>query len=191
MGDYDTDIARWSDVQADLLRRIAAGEHVNDKVDWENVAEEVESVGNEERKGVASALMRGMQHKLFVMCWSQTPYVQHWQAEIRIQLAAARENFRESMRVRIGPTMPSVYRRACLLVARDMVDAGPPQAPIPAKCPWALDDLLAEGEAALRPPEDCAWTELDAETREKPYFRGNLPQAKYPPRRASLAATRR
>ena len=35
----DTDTALWSDQQAALLRRLAAGEWVNDQVDWENVIE--------------------------------------------------------------------------------------------------------------------------------------------------------
>jgi hypothetical protein len=109
---YDTDIVRWSDQQAELLRRLAAGERVNDAVDWPNVIEEIESVGNEEHKAVASALMRGIQHKLYVLCWPRALAVQHWQAEIRIHLAEAGEDFRESMRKDIEPALPRLYRRA-------------------------------------------------------------------------------
>jgi hypothetical protein len=147
---YDTDVVEWSERQADLLRRVAAGERINDQVDWGNVIEEIESVGNEERKAVASALMRGMQHKLYVLCWPQAQSVQHWRAEIRIHLADAFADFRASMREGIERAMPSIYRRACLLVARHMVDAGPALTPLPDACPWTLDELLAEGEAALR-----------------------------------------
>ena len=38
------DILAWSKRQADLLRRVAAGERVNDQVDWGNVAEEIEDI---------------------------------------------------------------------------------------------------------------------------------------------------
>jgi hypothetical protein len=38
---YDTDILRWAEHQTDLLRRLAAGERMNDQVDWENVVEEI------------------------------------------------------------------------------------------------------------------------------------------------------
>ena len=41
---YDTDILAWSERQADLLRRVAAGERANDQVDWGNVAEEIEDI---------------------------------------------------------------------------------------------------------------------------------------------------
>src|SRR6478736_600932 len=48
MSEYDTDILRGSERQAEPLRRVATGERVNDQVDWENVIDEVESVGNEQ-----------------------------------------------------------------------------------------------------------------------------------------------
>ena len=42
---YDTDILLWSERQADLLRRHAARERVNDaSIDWPNIAEEIEDV---------------------------------------------------------------------------------------------------------------------------------------------------
>jgi len=34
---YDTDILIWSERQADLLRRLAGGERLNETIDWEIV----------------------------------------------------------------------------------------------------------------------------------------------------------
>ena len=51
---YDTDILTWSERQADLLRRMARGERVNDQIDWGNVAEEIEDMGNNVVRAVAS-----------------------------------------------------------------------------------------------------------------------------------------
>jgi hypothetical protein len=45
MSEYDTDFVLWSREQADLLRRIGAGERLNDRVDWDNVAEEDRILG--------------------------------------------------------------------------------------------------------------------------------------------------
>ena len=39
---YGEDIRLWSETQSDLLRRLAAGETVADKVDWPHVVEEIE-----------------------------------------------------------------------------------------------------------------------------------------------------
>jgi hypothetical protein len=46
---YDIDTAQWSEQQAALLRRMGGGERVNDQVDWQNVAEEIESLARSER----------------------------------------------------------------------------------------------------------------------------------------------
>ena len=55
---YDTDILTWSERQAELLRRRAAGELVNDaEIDWPNVAEEIEAVGRTERRACESHLV--------------------------------------------------------------------------------------------------------------------------------------
>ena len=54
----------WSEDQAALLRRLAAGERVNDLVDWPNVIEEIESVGNEQIHAVSSLLTQAIIHRL-------------------------------------------------------------------------------------------------------------------------------
>ena len=65
MSDYDTDILTWSERQATLLRRRAAGELVNDAdIDWPNVAEEIESVGRSERRELRNRMARLQQHLL-------------------------------------------------------------------------------------------------------------------------------
>ena len=53
---YEDDILLWSERQAELLRRRAAGELVNDaELDWPNIAEEIEDVGKSQlqRRGLA------------------------------------------------------------------------------------------------------------------------------------------
>ena len=55
MSDYGTDVLAWSVEQAGLLRRRAAGELVNDSaLDWPNIAEEIELVGQSERYRIQS-----------------------------------------------------------------------------------------------------------------------------------------
>ena len=43
---YEDDILLWSERQAALLRRMAAGERLNDQVDWENVGRRQHPCGN-------------------------------------------------------------------------------------------------------------------------------------------------
>ena len=63
-GLYETDILQWSEQQRDLLRRLATGERVNELIDWENVAEEIEAVGSEQLHAVRSHLIQALLHDL-------------------------------------------------------------------------------------------------------------------------------
>jgi hypothetical protein len=137
---YDTDIVLWSEHQAELLRRLAAGERVNDQVDWENVVEEIESVGSEQRHAVESLLLRALIHMLKAEAWPLSRDVPHWQAEARVFRAQARRRFAPSMQQRID--LAGIYADA-LRGLPETIDAQPPLQ-VPEACPVTLDELLTE-----------------------------------------------
>ena len=139
MSEYDTDILLWSEHQAALLRRAGAGERVNDQVDWENVAEEIEAVGRTERRACESHLVQALLHDLKAEAWTQSREVPHWRAEARQQRGEARVAFSPSMRQRID--MQRVYRRALEALPETM--DGLPPLPITSGVP-TLDAMLAE-----------------------------------------------
>ncbi len=58
MSEYETDLLVWSEHQADLLRRMGAGERVNGLVDWEHLAEEIEDLGRAQRSALNSQVRR-------------------------------------------------------------------------------------------------------------------------------------
>lgn len=64
MTQYEADILTWSEHQADLLRRLAAGERVNDQIDWENVIDEVGDVGRNTLRACRSHLLQALLHDL-------------------------------------------------------------------------------------------------------------------------------
>ena len=65
MSDYETDFLTWSERQAGLLRRRAAGELVNEaEIDWQNIAEEIEAVAGNTRRELRNRLARLLQHLL-------------------------------------------------------------------------------------------------------------------------------
>jgi hypothetical protein len=140
---YETDILRWSERQAELLRRHAAGERANDAaLDWENIIDEVESVGRSELHRTESLLAQGLRHRLKMMAWPDSAEVPHWQEEmIMFQITAARA-FQESMRQRLDRDW--IYRRARHRFPR-VID-GQPLLPLPEMCPVTLDELLSDGE---------------------------------------------
>jgi hypothetical protein len=63
MSDYETDVYAWSLRQGALLRRLAAGERVNDAdLDWPNIAEEIEAVARSERSSLTSLIVSIIEH---------------------------------------------------------------------------------------------------------------------------------
>ena len=136
---YDTDILTWSERQAELLRRVGAGEMVNDQVDWENVAEEVESVGRSQLAKVKSLLVQALAHMLKAEAWPLSREVPHWRAEALGFRGDAADIYTPSMRQRID--VAELYTRAVRRVPETMDGQGP--LPLPEVCPVTLDELLS------------------------------------------------
>ncbi len=144
--DLYEDALAWSEQQADLLRRLAAGERVNDEVDWANVIEEVQDVGRSQLRAVRSLLAHAMEHLLKVHGWPDGP-IEHWAHEARVFLVDASRDFTPSMRQRLN--LPRLYREDRALIAAMMHDGQPPR-PLPEACPFTARDLIVRSGA---PPD--------------------------------------
>src|SRR3954454_25004022 len=112
---YHDDVLAWSERQADLLRRVARGERVND-VDWEHVIEEIEDVGLSHLNAVRSYLRLLLVHLLTVHGWPESAAAGHWRGEVVSFQADAAQRYAPSMRQRID--VEALYR-----VAREQVQA--------------------------------------------------------------------
>ena len=138
-GLYERDALAWSDREADLLRRIAAGERLNEAVDWANVIEEVQDVGLSGLRAVNSLLVQVLVHLLKLHAWPNSVAAAHWRGEIPGFLAGARRSFSPSMRRRID--LADLYADAVYEMTGRSDDTGEPR-PLPDACPFTLDDLL-------------------------------------------------
>ena len=138
MSEYDADILQWSEHQAALLRRLAAGERVNDQVDWENVVEEIESVGNEQLHAVESLLVQAVRHMLKAQAWPQHRDAPAWEADAIDFRQQAQRRFAPSMRQKLD--MNRIWRHALRALPRTVDDQEP--LPLPELCPYTLEELL-------------------------------------------------
>ncbi len=59
---YETYVVARSERQPALLRRLAAGENINDQVDWPHVIDEMETVGRSERSALRSHIAAVLEH---------------------------------------------------------------------------------------------------------------------------------
>ena len=138
---YDRDALLWSEQQADLLRRLAAGERVNDAVDWPNVIEELEAMGRSELRACEGLLLQGMLHLLKLHAWPESWAAAHWRGEVDLALFDAGRAFTPFMRQRIG--LDTLYVAAAWRLARMTDDSGAGRA-APKDCPYTLEDLLVD-----------------------------------------------
>jgi hypothetical protein len=142
---YDSDIVTWAEEQAAALRRRSAN-----TLDWDHLAEEIEAIVRSEVRAVTGPLRIALRHKLLLLGWPGVLAAGKWQHELRVHLRNALEAYAPSMHRQIEPMMAVLYTDALDFAHQHMAETGPPAAPLPLTCPWTLDELLAEAEAALR-----------------------------------------
>ena len=139
-GLYERDSLAWAERQSDLLRRLAAGERVNEAVDWAHVIEEIHDVGLSELRSCESFLNQLLVHVLKLHAWPSSSAVVHWADEAMLVSDEARRRFSPSMRQRID--VAKLYAAAIRRVRRFADETGPAR-PLPDACPFTLDELLA------------------------------------------------
>jgi hypothetical protein len=130
---YEHDILTWSERQAELLRRVANGDRVND-VDWPHVIEEIADVGISELNAVRSLLRQ-----------ADTACV-HWHLELDAFVDSVLDRYAPSMGQRIDTR--SIWDRARQRAIKYFA-GNHGAAALPAACPWTLGDLLANDHEAL------------------------------------------
>lgn len=145
-GLYDQDTLLWSEQQAELLRRLAAGERVNDAVDWDNLIEEVQDVGQSQLRSCEGLLRQAMLHLLKLHAWPESRSAAHWRQETGTFLDDATLYFSPSMRQRIN--LEALYGKALRRAASATDDSGPARR-LPDACPFTLDALLSGEVPAL------------------------------------------
>lgn len=86
MSDYDTDILIWSEQQAELLRRRAAGELINEAdLDWPNIAEEIEALGKSDRRELRNRIATLLDHLIRLQASPATDPRAGWRKTVREQ----------------------------------------------------------------------------------------------------------
>jgi hypothetical protein len=141
---YQRDILTWSEHQADLLRRVARGERVNN-LDWAHVVDEIEAVGLSELSVVNSHLRLMLLHLLKLASWPDNSAVRQWREEVAGFQAEAVQRFAPSMRQRID--LDRLHPLA--LKQLQAADYGHRPSARPGTCPFTLDQLLNDDVAGM------------------------------------------
>lgn len=115
---YHTDLVLWSERQADALRRRAANE-----IDWDNVAKEIESLGENDRHDLASRIQSVLDHLIRLRASPTTEPRRGWKRTLIVQRDSIRKLLDESPSLRslvagiIAAELPTARRLALLALA--------------------------------------------------------------------------
>jgi hypothetical protein len=138
--EYTSDILTWSDQQAALLRRVAAGENVFDQIDWENVAEEVQSTGRRQLEALKSLLVQTLASLLKVRAWPKSAEVRRWRTEASECQRDAAAIITPKMRQKID--INSLYFKAIRCLPKTI--NGEESLLFPTECPVTFQELLED-----------------------------------------------
>jgi hypothetical protein len=131
---YDRDFVLWTEEQSALLR---SGQGSNLPLDWQNLAEEIESLGKSDRRALTSHITRILRHLLKLAASHATAPRAGWQESI--------EEARGEIEILLADS-PSLRREVDELIRK--------QSPVAAK--RAAADLARQGE-----PMEKVWVRLE------------------------------
>jgi len=133
---YETDFALWSERQADAVRRRAGNE-----IDWENVAEEIESLGRSDRREISSRLAVICAH---LLKWQFQPKrrSRSWRSSVVQNRRKIADLIDESPSLASYPAEHLDGPKGAYEDGRCVAEAETGLTKLPAECPWTIDQVL-------------------------------------------------
>jgi hypothetical protein len=132
---YDKDFYAWTQDQAARLRAARP-----DSIDWENVAEEIESVGRSEKREIRNRLKVLLKH---LLKWQFQPEKRKygWRVTIDYQrdMLLDAMDASPSLRRYPGEALASAYKRA---LAEALEETGLSEVALPVSSPYSVEQVL-------------------------------------------------
>jgi hypothetical protein len=149
--EYDTDFYEWTQSQAAKLRD-AGSRRVNADVDWENVAEEVESLGRSDFRGLKSHTARIIDHLLELEFSTAREPRRAWEQSVANHRHEAELIMRDSpsLRRRLADAVEECYADGRSLAARGFRANGEDIADLPSLFSYTLPQILDDWFPANR-----------------------------------------
>jgi hypothetical protein len=133
---YETDYEQWLQETIKLLsnRQFYL-------IDYEHLIEELEELGNEQKRAIESLLEQVIRHLLLYQYWREEfeRNANHWEAEIIGFRTQLRRRLTTNLRNYLSHELPSIYYDALKYVkAKTKLNS------LPTDCPYTLEQILDE-----------------------------------------------
>jgi len=142
-GGYETDFYEWTQDQAAKLRAEGA-RRVNADIDWENVAEEIESLGRSDLRGAEGHLIRVIEHLLKLEYSPRVEPRSDWEVSVLTHRDDARRILDDSpsLRRKVRTSLAKFYRQARRVAARGLNRDEVPESSLPDEPPYSIEQVL-------------------------------------------------
>jgi hypothetical protein len=134
---HDADFFSWTQEQAALLRALPRG---SNRLDLDNLAEEIEDMGRAEIKEISSLLRQTLTHLIKIAVDENSQAVAHWVTEATGFQSDAVLILSPGLKQRLD--LPKIWKLSKRNTAVSLAEHGIAVAPLPETCPLTLDDLL-------------------------------------------------
>ena len=140
---YEADFYAWTRDQSEKLRALFV-DRANLPLDFENLAEEIESVGRRDRRQLHSRMARIIERLLKLGEWTLPEPRNGWENSGREERDSLDLLFEQSPSLRpvAGEELTPAFRRAARHVEQKLVELCID--PLPRDCPYTLDQVLSE-----------------------------------------------
>ncbi|HZK89216.1 MAG TPA: DUF29 domain-containing protein [Stellaceae bacterium] len=141
--DYDDDFYAWTQHQAAVLRSMPTADN---RFDRENVAEEIESLGRDQRDAVRSQVRRVIEHFLKLQYSPAREPRSGWMGSVVEARAALEDRMSATLRSAIEAELSRLYRVGRKQAALGMEPYGETNAAavLPAVCPYTLAEICRD-----------------------------------------------
>ena len=140
---YDDDFYAWTQYQAEVLRTMRRADN---RLDRENLAEEIEDLGKSARNAVRSQLRRIIEHLLKLGYSPSEQPRPSWMRSIAEARAALRDELSPTLWRDAETMLPTLYRDGRRQAALGLQEHHEHEAVplLPDECPYTLDQIVAD-----------------------------------------------
>lgn len=134
---YDKDFYKWTKTQANLLKK-----EEFQKLDLENLIEEIESLGRSEKRTLKSYLKILLLHLLKVK-FQPNNHTNSWKLSIKNSRFEAKGVLKENPSLK--PKLPEILKEAYFSARLEAAkETGLDEKTFPQDCPWKIEDIFNE-----------------------------------------------
>ena len=142
---YDQDFFLWTQAQAEALRAHGRGSNL---LDYENLAEEIESLGRSERREATSRVVRILEHLFKLTSTRNAQVTGHWRSEIVLWREDLEHTLTRTIRLRLEGDLERLHEKGAKAAAKSMEHYEPGVQVDPSRR-WSLPEILGEEDDPL------------------------------------------